>query len=626
MCKSKGRAGGWKRFPCVARACTGSSCARSAAPERAAFPALHGPYGPWDARATQNPRPTDPSSGPAPALHATAPMHPFLAPLLVLAPQAASAPVPAPAPPRLMVLVAVDQMIPEQLERLGPYMDGGLGRLWREGRVHLEAALPYARTETGAGHATLGTGCLPRTHGVVGNSFWDRAEGRERYCVEDNAAGLVTDGGVEPNEGRRSPGTLLVPTLGMHLQALDPAARVVSVSAKDRAAIGMCGAAEGLALWWDKNRGGFVTSTTYADELPAAVAAWNAGWEARARGFVWDDTSPVERVGGDPSAWGTAPDDRPGERPFGGQGVTMPYTLPAEASAKTLANLCYATPLCDDFVAELAAQLAVSMGLGADGVTDLLAVSFSGCDVVGHANGPYSREVTDLLFRLDRSLGALLDELDERVGEGRWVLALTADHGVLPLPERLESQGFAARRISGKDNQAMRGALLERVNARLGVKVRLHNAPGGLRLDLARLAEAGVDAAEARRVVAEELRALRPRFPWVDDAYSLEELGELGPDQLGVRGLLWASFHPARTADVVVIDAPHALIGMEKGTSHGTPHRYDRRIPLLFYGAPFPAGRVGGAAGSHDVVPTLLGAAGLAVEATFDGRDLGSRR
>lgn len=524
--------------------------------------------------------------------------------------------------PRLLVLVAVDQMIPEQFERLGDHMDGGLGRLWREGRVHTDAALPYARTETGAGHVTFSTGCLPRTHGVVGNTFWDRAEGRDRYCVEDNSASFVTSSGVIENTGRRSPSTILTPTIGMLLQRANPAAKVVSISSKDRAAIGMCGDADGIALWWDKRRGGFGTSTHYGDALPAPVDRWNESWEKRARAFVWEDTSPLEKVSGDHAAWGTAADDRPGERPLGRLGTTMPYRIPEDTTVAALAGLAYETPMADGFVADLAAQLVPAMELGKDDAVDLLCVSFSGCDVVGHANGPYSREVTDLLFRLDRSLGTLFEVLDERVGEGRWMAALTADHGVLPLPEHLQTLGVDARRIDGKAAREMRGALVERANERLGIKLRVRSAPGGLRIDEEKLAETEVSPERARQVLAEELRALRGAYPWVDDAYSMEEVAAFAPGQLGVRAMVANTFHPARTPDVIVVHAANCIVGMGKGTSHGSPHEYDRDVPLVFYGPGFEAGRIPGECGSHDVVPTLLRAAGVKSEASFDGRAL----
>lgn len=525
--------------------------------------------------------------------------------------------------PKLVVMISVDQLIPEQLERLGPYMKGGLGRLIREGAVFERAELPYARTETGAGHVTMSTGCLPRSHGVVGNEFWDRTTGKRSYCVEDSEASLVTGAGVVEGTGRRSPRTLLRPTLGEILQRLDPEAKVVSVSAKDRAAIGMCGSAKGLALWWDKSRSaGFVTSTAYGTDLPVAVNEFNATWIDRLRSEPWTDSSPVELVDGDPSRWGTAPDDRPGERPMGAAGVTFPYEIPAGFPEDKLGRYAYATPAVDSYVRIIGGRLVEAMALGLDDHTDLLALSFSGCDVVGHGNGPYSREVTDLLFRLDRSLGVLFDRLDESVGKGRWTASLTADHGVLPLPEYLAAKGEPSRRVLGPEVAAMRAKIRKGMRERLGVKVMERSGPGGYYIDPKSLESSGIDAETARRTLAQVIRDLRSEFPWVDDAYAYDEIAEFGPDQMGVRRALYYSFHPDRTIDVVVIHAPGVLVGSAKGTSHGSPHSYDREIPLILYGPGFPAGRDQRPAGSEDIVPSLLGSSGLRSGVSFDGRDL----
>ncbi|MEM8712415.1 MAG: alkaline phosphatase family protein [Planctomycetota bacterium] len=527
-------------------------------------------------------------------------------------------------PVRLVVLLSVDQMIPEQFERLAPQLEGGLGRLLREGTYYRDAHLPYARTETGAGHVTLSTGCLPRTHGVVGNSFWDRTEGRERYCVEDVNALAVRAGGAIEGEGRRSPLNLLRPTLGEILQIGSPESRVVSISSKDRAAIGMAGKARGLVLWWDKGGTGFQTSTGYGEALPDFVTQWNEDWLGRYRGWVWEPLG--NRTERDFELVGAAADQRDGERPLAGLGTSFPYPFPKEGSAKAIGGFAFQSPLCDQFVCDLGREAARQEQLGADDDVDLLCLSFSSCDVVGHANGPYSREVTDVLFRLDKALGSLFDELDARVGEDRWVAALTADHGVLPLPEYLEARGIDARRIDRDDVKAFRGAFIERLRERLGARVRHRSAPGGYQLDAEEIESAGLRPAEARLAAAEVLRGLRGEYDWIGAAYAMEEVAAFGEDSTGVKAMLRNSFHPDRTADVVIVHAPNVLVGMANGTSHGSPHAYDRHVPMIFMGAPFPAVVSSRTVGSQDIVPTLLGVLGLESEpGMFDGVDLLAR-
>lgn len=527
---------------------------------------------------------------------------------------------------RLVVMVSVDQMIPEQLERLAPQLEGGLGRLFRQGAVFRDARLPFARTETGPGHVTFSTGCFPRSHGVVGNGFWDRELGREVYCVEDLGVSGVQTSGIVEGAVQRSPKNLQRPTLAELLQRKNPESRVVSISAKDRAAIGMAGRAKGLVMWWDAGGTGFQSSTHYASGLPEYVSDWNGGWVDKYRGFTWEPVS--NRTERDFALIGADADDRPGETPFGeAKQVTLPRSFPKEASLKSMGGLAYGSPLTDQFVAEMAREAVRQEGLGADDDVDLLCVSFSGCDVVGHGYGPYSREVTDLLFRLDRELGLLFDELDSRVGKDRWALALTSDHGVLPLPEYLQDRGIDGRRVTKDEVTAFRGEFIERLSAKLGSKVRHSVAPGGYRLDAKEMEAAGLDPAEVRRVAAEVCRELTQTHDWIQTVYSFEEVQAFDEGVVGIQRLLRNTFHPGRSPDLIVVNRPWVLVGNDFGTSHGSPHDYDRHIPMLFYGPGIPSVISSRPTGSQDIVPTLMGIMGLETAGIeFDGVDLGVGR
>lgn len=526
------------------------------------------------------------------------------------------------APPvRLVVMVSVDQMIPDQLDRLAPALKGGLGRIVREGMHYRDARLPYARTETGPGHVTFSTGCLPRSHGVVGNSFYDRQLARDVYCVEDVDAHAVRTIGEVNGTGRRSPLNLQRPTLAEILQSTNPLTRMVSISVKDRAAIGLAGRGKGLVLWWDKGGSGFQSCNFYGNALPSYVRDWNSGWQASYQGWVWN---PIEeRSEAEYEALGAAPDDRPGERPFGGMGVTFPYAFPAEASAKSMGGMAYQSPLGDQFVVEMARAALVEEELGLDDDVDVLCLSFSSCDTVGHANGPYSREVTDILLRLDRQLGVLLAELDERVGEGRWMLALTADHGVLPLPEYLESRGVAAKRVSSEERSAFGRALLAGLAERAGARVRFRDVAGGFRLDAKDMEALDLDPKAARAAAAEVVNELALTHSWIEAAYTREELLALDETAVGTQVLFRNAFHPDRTPDVTVVLGSHVLKGLQRGTSHGSPYDYDRHVPMLLMGPGFSAGVSSRPVGSQDIVPTLLGALGVDKgDLEFDGVDL----
>jgi hypothetical protein len=299
--------------------------------------------------------------------------------------------------PRLVVLIAVDQLIPEQLDRLAPWFEGGLARLVGEGRNFRSAQLAYSRTSTGPGHVSLSTGTHPRTHGVPNNAFHDRTRGATIYCVGDDEVSRVVSGDPGLSAAARSPRNVRVPALGDFLRAADERSQVISIAGKDRAAVGLGGQHPQHTYWWDRGQGGFMTSSWYTEALPEWVAEWNAGWYAKTAGFEWQ---PVAERSLDGS--GTAVDDRAGEAPFMMQGRAFPYALPPgpeEPTAEShalLARVAFGTPLVDGFALELAAEAVQQLDLGTDDAPDLLALGLSGCDVVGHSFGPYSAEVTDV--------------------------------------------------------------------------------------------------------------------------------------------------------------------------------------------------------------------------------------
>ena len=541
-------------------------------------------------------------------------------------PQGAQVP---PARPRLIVVVSVDQMRPDQLARLAPVLEGGLGRMLREGAEFRAATLDYAATETGPGHATLATGCLPRTHGIVGNDMWLTAEQRSTYCLGEPEARIVTSAGPQPTAAGkgRGPVHLRVPTLPEHVRAVHPDAQVVSIAGKDRSAIAMTGRAAGAVLWWDRGDGGFVSTTVYGDELPAWVRAWNATWVELCSGWEW---APLRSEG--LGELGTADDDRQGEAVFGPFGRGFPYQLHAVQDRASrddvgrLAALVYDSPKVDECVARLAREALVHLGLGADDAPDVLSLSFSATDTVGHANGPFSWEVTDVVLRLDRELGELFALCDERVGEGRWTAALSADHGVLPLPEHMQAGLVGARRVNTGELRATRDRVRATLTERYGEHLEKRFDGEGIVLDHTRVKELGLDLAEARVLARDAALASIGVGSWLGGAYTLDELAAARSGEADTpdpwRPLFVNSFDAERSCDVVFRNAPWTLIGRGTGTSHGSCYPYDREVPLLFLGAGVPRAVRSDRAGSHDVVPTLLAVLGVPPRTPLDGRDL----
>lgn len=528
---------------------------------------------------------------------------------------------------RLLLSLSIDQMTPEQLDRLAPWLAGGLGRMLREGREFTCAELRYGETETGPGHACIGTGLEPARHGIVANDWIARDQSRTTYCYEDPDARAVTSAG--PSTSRASsPRNSRADGFAEQLRAVSPASRIAAISVKDRSAIGMSGRRADLALWWDKRSGGYLSSSWYASELPAWVREWNAGWlERLARsefGGGWRCVLP-ERFEGSR----TAPDEREGERGRPGERA-FPHRAPRFEGALDKDQLALAAawvydgPAGDVCSSELARIAQRELGLGERGAIDLLCLSLSSCDTVGHGYGFDSVEVTDVLLRADRLLGALFEQLDERVGAGRWIASLTADHGVMALPETLAARGIDAGRWSTKLLRDALELVRPRLAARFGADFYLAHHSRGVRLSLAGMHEAGVSPAEVRARYVEEL--LAAGASWIEHAVSFDELESVARHGAAARtrliALEAASFDEERTCDIVVLWRRNHLFGVAAGSSHGTPHDYDRAIPLLFYGPGVAAGRSAAPASSIDVLPTLMSLAGLPVPPGLDGRVL----
>ena len=537
---------------------------------------------------------------------------------------------PAPDRPRLAVLVSVDQMIPEQLERLGPLLRGGLGRFVHQGLVFRSAQLQYGDTETGPGHATYGTGVNPVRHGIVGNDWILPEEKTPSYCVADPLVHALLAQGPAGKAGGMSPRNLRAPGLIDRLRLSDPAAKAVAISIKDRAAIAMSGQRPDAVLWWDRTQGGFMSSTWYGEQLPPWAREFDARWVQRFQacwGAGWSELPGLSLDGTD-----TDPDDSPGEVDWRGKQV-VPYAAPAvegELDGNELAELAavvYGSPAGDQFVCELALDAVAAMELGADQHPDVLCLSLSACDTVGHSFGPRSREVTDVLLRADRELGRLFDELDRRVGAGRWVASLSSDHGVMDLPEALVARGVGAERVSSKRVSSAIKKMRKELTEEYGEDFFLAYDSRGVRLSWTRIQAAGRRPVEVRAFAAKVLE--EEAASWLEQAWTLDEVEAVVRGGTTDSGWLraWAnSFDEERTPDLVIQSKPWKLLAMGTGTTHGTPYPYDRRIPLAFYGPGFPAGERFEPASSLDAVPSLLAALRCTEPAALEGLQGTSRR
>lgn len=524
-----------------------------------------------------------------------------------------------PQPVRLVLVLNVDSMIPEQLDRLNIWWRGGFRRLMDNGTRFVDAQLPYANTEGAVGHASFGSGCLPAQHGITSNALLDGQSGQMFPCVLDSQASTVSSSDwLVAEQGSASGCHLQREGWAAALRASWPDSRSVSISGKGSSSVLLGGKTMQLALWWDSYGRGFVSSTAYVQELPPWAIQWNATWPAMARDWSWEAHLP-----GVPSLTGTAADDRPGEAPVAGREPQFPYLAPDLPKLldprlqASLASRVYVTPQMDQVVLDLAREAVEGAQLGADDHVDLLALSLSACDLLVSATGPYSLEVTDALLRLDHELGAFFTFLDERVGESRWVVALSSDHGMLDLPEG--GAGGVRLRVRARRQamQLMRGTLLEEFDDDIGVS--LTPAADAVTFAPGRLASAEVDAAQVRATIARVLKTL----PWVADAYTRDEL--LEPAAASDTSWLVLARNSYRADGAIELEirlAHRHLLGFRTGTQSGSPYSYDRRQPLILMGPGFVPGARSGKASSLDALPTVLAALGLNSVEGLDGRDL----
>jgi hypothetical protein len=511
------------------------------------------------------------------------------------------------AKPRLGVLIVFDQLRGDYLKRWDElFTEGGFHRLEREGVWFDNCHYPYSHTVTGAGHASLATGCSPESHGIVANDWYDQAAAVNVNCVGAEPADRYSrvppplPAGPESDKETRevkqkptgvSPEHLLRPTIGDALKdATAGKGRIVALSSKDRGAVLLAGRQHDASCYWlDGRTGQYVTSTYYRDRLPDWVAQLNADRVAdRWFGKIWTPFRP----GLDYASY-SGPDDVVGEDRGTAQGRTFPHPFGPyrRQPGREYYSALYNSPFSNELLLELAKRAVVAEELGTRDVPDLLTISFSSNDSIGHCWGPDSQEVLDVTLRADAIVRDLLTFLDGKVGKGRYFLVLSADHGVCPLPEVSTTRGETAERIDVT-------ALVKRAEEHLKLTFGDSDGKGRwietarympwLYLDHKCLEKRGVDAAR----VLEELTSWLEKQPGILKVYDRSQVAddkaaEKDPYLRAVR----KSFRSDRCGDVIVIPKPLWLLYDRKtGTTHGTPHPYDTHVPLLAFGPRLRAG------------------------------------
>jgi arylsulfatase A-like enzyme len=494
---------------------------------------------------------------------------------------------------RLVVLLVFDQMRADYLTRWQSlFEEGGLRRLQDEGAWFQNCHYPYAYTVTGTGHASLLTGCNPAVHGIVGNNWYDRDLRKIVNCVRGKQVyQQIGEPGLATPAYKKSgacPDQLKAPTVADHLKKVTHGkARVVSLSLKDRSAILPVGGVYNgwkpdACYWFDTSSGAFETSSYYRNRIHPWVSQFNReGIADRWFNQSWTRLRPLleyERYSG--------PDDVPAEGRGFNQGRTFPHPMnaglaqPGTVSREALTF----SPFGNELLLALAKRAIDAEKLGQRDVPDLLSLSFSSNDFIGHVWGPDSQEVLDVTLRTDRIVKELLDYLDTKVGKNRYLVALTADHGICPIPELARSHGLDAGRIEvaalKQNAEEFLNLTFGKVASRAGWFESVSN--NWVFLNRSWLQQNQLVEAEVANVLADRLK----QQPGILTAYTRTQLLENLPAEDWIGAMVRSSFYPARCGEVVVVQKPYYLFSgdFSTGTNHGTPHAYDTHVPLLIYG------------------------------------------
>jgi len=500
--------------------------------------------------------------------------------------------------PALVVYLVVDQLRGDMpLAYKDRFGEDGLRRFLDHGTLYTNAHYRHAVTLTGAGHATLCTGGSPREHGVIGNDWTDPATGKNVYCAQDTAHKLL--GAQTTENAGTSPKNLQVPTLAEALiDASGGQSRVFGVSGKDRGAILMAGA-KGKAFWFSNETGGFVTSDYYYAEYPAWVAAFNTPAPAdRYLGKSWDLIRPIAEY--------KNPDERPTELTNPIIGGVFPHSFEG-LDARKLYSVLSTTPFSDELTLDFARAIVENENLGRGPATDLLTVSLSATDIIGHQFGPESREHEDQILRLDAQLAAFFAFLDEKIGAGNYVTALSADHGVDGNPNEKPTGQTNPVDIVAAAKNALKGKYGDTEEY-----VQVFSA-SYIYFTPALLESRPADIAAMEDLAAEAVRSV-PGVAYAIPAHKIAA-GQLDPENR-LMDKVARSYHPGRSGNVFVVqEAYHRFFARTPTMSatHGSPYSYDTHVPVYFVGPGIPAQTIDDRVGPENIVPTLATMLGVPI-------------
>ena len=496
----------------------------------------------------------------------------------------------------MVVGIVVDQMRQEYLYRFAnKFGQGGFKRMMNDGFMLKNAQYNYVPTITGPGHASVYTGSTPAIHGIIGNDWYDKQSKKFVNCVGDERQKPL---GNDKGNGDVSPWRMLSSTITDELKlATQMRSKVVGVSLKDRAAVLPAGHTPDGAYWYDGLTGHFMSCTYYMQDLPDWIKKFNAqNLATKYLSQEWNTLLPIAQY------TESGPDDSPYETKLKGkEKTTFPYNLP-ELRKSYGFDLLPSTPFGNDILTDLAKAAIDGEAMGKDDVPDFLTISYSSTDIIGHAMGPNSVEVEDVYIRLDRNIQDLLNELDKKVGPGKYTVFLTADHAVGDVPQYLKDHSIPADNFTAIGEAGLNDYLQKYFPGRKLVE-NVSNDQVFFNQDVftGEPKSGGIELLIATELVSKYLMTL----PGVAQVYSENILRQGDYGQQGIKGMIVRGFNQKRSGDIAFALEPGWMPSGATGTTHGSAYTYDTNVPAVFYGAGIKKGSSIQYHPITDIAPTL---------------------
>ena len=513
--------------------------------------------------------------------------------------------------PKLVVGIVVDQMRYDYLTRFqSKFGEGGFKRMMREGFNCKNNHFNYVPTYTGPGHASIYTGTTPKYHGIIGNNWYDKDTEEMVYCAGDENVGPI---GTEDRAGKMSPHRMKTTTFGDENRLFTQMrGKTIGISLKDRGAILPAGHTANGAYWFHgKEEGAWVSSSFYMNKLPKWVKKFNASEAAASYLKVWNtlyDISTYIESGIDENAF---------EGGFRGKdNVSFPYDLAALSTENNGFDILKGTPYGNSLTTDFAIAAVEGEALGQDQMTDVLALSFSSTDYIGHNFGVNSKEIEDTYIRLDKDLERFLTYLDTTVGAGEYTVFLTSDHGAVDVPSYLSSVKIPAGYLDNNDRKKKFNLFLKTTYGTEAIVKNVSN--NQIFLDRNKVKSLGLDLAEVQKTIAMEQLG----YDNVSEVYTAYVMSTTSFSK-GTEALLQNGFNQKRSGDVLLVNDSAFIAYGKTGSTHGSGLNYDTHVPLLFFGKGIKHGETYTKTVIPDIAPTISALLGISFPNGATGSVLG---